>query len=535
MTVLGGAGSLADIGELIRACGVVGAAAGSLFVFKGAYRAVLISYPDQAQKEELCSLRCLSADEGSHLSQYFWPETFRINGSRSRCVSGLRGQHLTGQPNYPDGRGVPRVSRAVDAARELRRACDAHRVPLVPRGNGGALRLCRNYLSFLRRRALLGPWLLRGQPLRRHFRLRHLAASCRRFRASVVTPARPAARWSRGSRTSGRRASRRPASCADRACCAPSAGWCAGSIRNSDLLLPSRWASSSRSQALAGGTPVEYHPNPGERSSHRSPPDRRRAPRLGRGFNVVFAGNLGTRQALDTMRSGSRAAARRAGHSLRVGWQRKPRTWLRERGVVRGLTNVQLARPLPARGRCLEFFAQASALLVTLVRDPVTSQTVPSKVQSYLAAGRPIIASLDGEGVRVVEESGEVSRALADDRHGAGAALFEDLASLSDAGACGLGENGREYYAQHFEPTMLAERLRQRFGARGPRAEERSMADNRRSPGRWRVRDAGAVPCCVCLPIALVIETWGTVRSTLRVQSFRQRCAIVHWSGWMST
>jgi imidazole glycerol-phosphate synthase subunit HisF len=53
MTVLGGAGSLADLGKLFETCGVVGAAAGSFFVFKGAYRAVLISYPAQAQKEEL--------------------------------------------------------------------------------------------------------------------------------------------------------------------------------------------------------------------------------------------------------------------------------------------------------------------------------------------------------------------------------------------------------------------------------------------------------------------------------------------------
>jgi cyclase len=53
MSVLGGAGSLADIGQLISSCGVVGAAAGSLFVFKGAYRAVLINYPDQAQREQL--------------------------------------------------------------------------------------------------------------------------------------------------------------------------------------------------------------------------------------------------------------------------------------------------------------------------------------------------------------------------------------------------------------------------------------------------------------------------------------------------
>jgi cyclase len=54
LTILGGAGSLEHVGGLIGACGVVGAAAGSLFVFKGSYRAVLINYPTQAQKDELC-------------------------------------------------------------------------------------------------------------------------------------------------------------------------------------------------------------------------------------------------------------------------------------------------------------------------------------------------------------------------------------------------------------------------------------------------------------------------------------------------
>jgi imidazole glycerol-phosphate synthase subunit HisF len=53
MTVLGGAGSLGDIGKLLSACGVIGAAAGSLFVFKGAYRAVLINYPPLEKKDEL--------------------------------------------------------------------------------------------------------------------------------------------------------------------------------------------------------------------------------------------------------------------------------------------------------------------------------------------------------------------------------------------------------------------------------------------------------------------------------------------------
>jgi cyclase len=53
MSVLGGAGSLEDMQELIAACGIVGAAAGSLFVFKGAYRAVLINYPNPAQKDDM--------------------------------------------------------------------------------------------------------------------------------------------------------------------------------------------------------------------------------------------------------------------------------------------------------------------------------------------------------------------------------------------------------------------------------------------------------------------------------------------------
>ena len=53
LTVLGGAGSLADLQQLVRKYSLIGAAAGSLFVFKGKYRAVLINYPNQAEREAL--------------------------------------------------------------------------------------------------------------------------------------------------------------------------------------------------------------------------------------------------------------------------------------------------------------------------------------------------------------------------------------------------------------------------------------------------------------------------------------------------
>jgi cyclase len=60
MTVLGGAGSLEDIGNLVRKHGIIGAAAGSYFVFKGRFRAVLINYPAPLEKEAL-------------LNEYFLP------------------------------------------------------------------------------------------------------------------------------------------------------------------------------------------------------------------------------------------------------------------------------------------------------------------------------------------------------------------------------------------------------------------------------------------------------------------------------
>jgi cyclase len=60
ITILGGAGSLTDIESLIRTCGVIGASAGSLFLFKGVYRAVLINYPNLIDRNRIFN-ECLNA------------------------------------------------------------------------------------------------------------------------------------------------------------------------------------------------------------------------------------------------------------------------------------------------------------------------------------------------------------------------------------------------------------------------------------------------------------------------------------------
>ena len=66
VTALGGAGSLRHVEELIDAFGIIGAAAGSLFVFKGIYRAVLINYPARAQKDAVVRPRETAAAHAAH-------------------------------------------------------------------------------------------------------------------------------------------------------------------------------------------------------------------------------------------------------------------------------------------------------------------------------------------------------------------------------------------------------------------------------------------------------------------------------------
>lgn len=75
--------------------------------------------------------------------------------------------------------------------------------------------------------------------------------------------------------------------------------------------------------------------------------------------------------------------------------------WLVAEIERRGLANVILPGRFPLASMTA-IYATASALLVSLRDEPIFALTVPSKVQGYLAASKPIIASLNGEGARII-------------------------------------------------------------------------------------------------------------------------------------
>ena len=104
------------------------------------------------------------------------------------------------------------------------------------------------------------------------------------------------------------------------------------------------------------------------------------------------------------------------------------------------------------------FMQKASALLVTLADQEIFKATIPSKVQAYLAAGRPILACLNGEGANLVTEAGAGLAVPAEDGHALAEAVLQ-LYRRPPQEREAMGERGRLYYAQHFAHDMLVDQL----------------------------------------------------------------------------
>jgi glycosyltransferase involved in cell wall biosynthesis len=392
------------------------------------------------------------------VSIYFWPESFRINEvARSLRDAGCEVTILTGQPNYPDGAVFPGYA-AWKAGRQDYDGMPLFRVPLIPRAGAGALRMVGYYASFVLSTSVLGPWLLRGRKFDVIFVyaaspiLQVIGGRVLRFFKQAVLVPWVQDLWPQSLQVTGYVRNPRLL-----ALVAAVTRWI---YRGSDLLLVQSRGFLEPVAAMAGGTPVEYHPNPGDiafGSTEAAPP----ALELPPGFNVVFAGNLGNAQALDTLIAAAAQLADSPDVRFVLVGSGSRSDWLQAEVRRLGLTNVLLPGRFAADSMP-GILRQAAVLLVSLVRDPIMSQTIPSKVQTYLAAGRPIVASLDGEGARVVEESG-AGLACPSEDPAALAAAIRRLRALPRAELEQMGERGRKHYLEFFEPATLACRLKQRF------------------------------------------------------------------------
>ena len=390
------------------------------------------------------------------VSQYFWPENFRINAIVESLVErGIEVDILTGKPNYPEG-VIPSGYRAWGCQQEQWKGAAVHRVPLFPRGQNSRLRLTLNYLSFIFFGLVSGSWLLRKRQYDVIFVYglspillaipglfigllkskkviiwvqdlwpESLSATGYVRNNIIIGAVRQVVRWI---------------------------------YRRADLLLVQARAFEAPIRALASDTPIIYYPN--SVNDTFAIPAKSEPPAvagLGEGFSVMFAGNIGAAQAVGVIVEAASLLKEYADIHFVVLGDGSCRAEMLEAAQQRNLGNLHLPGRFPVE-TMPGFMQKASALLVTLADRPIFAATVPNKVQAYLAAGRPIIACLNGEGARLVAEAGaglstpaENAQALAD--------TILRLYRLSPSEREEMGDNGRRYYQEHFDHEYLVNEL----------------------------------------------------------------------------
>lgn len=387
------------------------------------------------------------------LSQYFWPENFRINDLATELAR--RGHSitvLTGKPNYPQGK-VQAAFRAAPASFSRLGQVEILRVPMLARG-GGHMRLALNYLSFALSACITGPWKLRG----RRFDVVFV------YQVSPGTIGLPAVLLSRLKRarmffwvqdlwpdTLNAIGVVRSRLLIDLV-----GAFMRWVYHNSDhLLVQSRTLIPSLRQRAPASLPVTYMPNwaNGNSACGIGLP-----PCVGKqGFDIYHLGNLGAAQGLPAVLDAIEALSDTGLRWHFVG-SGSAAAWLAQEVERRGLgAAVRLCGSHPVENMPL-FHRQADALLVSLRPDPLFALTVPSKVQSYLAAGLPIIGMLDGEGARVIEEAGAGVTCPAGDSAALTAAVRR-LCALPAQARRAMGEAGGRYYQAEFSLYRIVDQL----------------------------------------------------------------------------
>ncbi|VVE70858.1 glycosyltransferase [Pandoraea captiosa] len=411
------------------------------------------------------------------VTQYFHPEEFPINHVCEALAARVTSVTvLTGQPNYPGGT-VFEGFRAAGFGDQTLGKVSVLRVPLMPRGKGGGLRLMLNYLSFIASASLFGPFRLRGQsfdavlvyapsPL-----LQAIPAVFIKWLKRAPLAVWVQDLWPESLSATGFVKNRTILSAVERC-----VRWI---YRHTDLVLAQSEEFVTGIARYAPGRPIEVHYNsvaPSLIANPQADVGECPVPALTEPtFNVVFAGNLGKAQGLDVVLDAAARLRDNAAIRIFLIGSGSDSERLATRIRDEGLTNVVMPGRFPYQSMPA-IFQHADALLVVLRSDPVLDLTIPSKLGVYLATGRPIIASLNGAGARVVAESGGGMVCAAQDAGGLEKAI-SDMAAMAPEERTQMGVRGRDYYARRFEAGKLADDLSARLN--------KLSADHRvRGPGK---------------------------------------------------
>jgi glycosyltransferase involved in cell wall biosynthesis len=392
------------------------------------------------------------------ITQYFWPENFRINELVLELKKrGWNITVLTGYPNYPSGKIFKEFSEC-PSNYDFYDGIKVLRVPILPRGSN-SIRLILNYLSYPISACIFGFWKMRSEKFDSIFV----------YEPSPITVGLPAIFFKKIKR-------------------APIIFWvldlwpetleAVGVVkspilirnigrvvsyiyRHCDVILAQSKSFIPKIQKYCSGHQIiEYFPGWSEEfSSISKDPACELAQNL-REFNILFTGNIGVAQDFPAILN----AAEILKNYVDIRWfivgDGRMFGWVKEEIQRRKLHSIVFMLGRFPMERMPEFFKVADALLVTLKANKTLDLTIPAKLQTYLLSGVPIISMLGKEGSDIVVESACGIASGSGDYVALSKAILK-LRSFSPEQRRVMGISGTNYAKLHFNREVLITKLDQ--------------------------------------------------------------------------
>ena len=391
------------------------------------------------------------------VSQYFWPESFIINDLVTELVKcGHDVRVLTGKPNYPNGK-IYKGYSFLFYEREMYNGATVYRVPLIPRKKGKGLQLVLNYASFVIFACL--------------FVLFHKEKYDKSltFAISPITQIFPALLhkklyktrtylwlqdlWPESVTAAGKMKSRsilKVLSLMVRDIYKKTDG----------ILVQSESFIPSIKQKGISQDKIFYVPNWADDIFTKQIEDNDNKYRnaVPEGFIVMFAGNIGEAQDFESIIK----AAERTRQIKDIKWviigDGRKKEWLEKEIKQKNLSKTFIILGRYPIQEMPYFYSLANIMLLTLKNEEIFSLTIPSKLQSYLACGKPVASMINGIGNNIILEAKCGIIANASD--------FEQLAvNIIDAYANSkynldqMGNNGKIYYLKEFEKSIVIKKI----------------------------------------------------------------------------
>ena len=391
------------------------------------------------------------------VTQHFWPENFRINDIVEGFLQdGIAVDVLCGLPNYPKGEWFPGYSAAGPFEEEWHGA-RLYRCKEVPRRGNTSVNIFLNYVSW--------PWYA-AHALHR-LPGGYDAVFC--FNTSPVLMCWPAIRYAKKHHI--------PftnyvldiwpenlysvLNVKNKALRAIAQGVSDALYKKADRLIAMSEPLQQRLCQRTGMPPqkIAVIPQYCEDFYAVPQPDAALQAQFGGRFNLVFTGTFTPAQSLETVITAVQDARSRGAdmlHLLLVGDGMSRAALEAKVKDLHAEDAVTFYGSVPATD-IPKFTALADALIVCLSDSPDLGLTVPAKVASYMAAGKPVLASMDGAGNAAVAAAGGLSSPACD-----AATLADNLLALTRMDAAqhaAMGQSAKEYYLAHYRRSELLRKL----------------------------------------------------------------------------